>query len=488
VPYQGRNGTDRRPIYIECRENLIVLQPEGVELTPRDFVGQFGPGNPLAAAVRAKSEYLARQAPPGAARTEPYPLMLVRPEGVAAYYAARAALDSWGSDFGYELIGSDWRLKFPEPDPQLARLTREVVADARTRHREYALSVPSSTKRRARPEYRARHHGGFAASGGQGGGGHGAGFNDFAGDWATGGVASGNATDPYADPPGATGDFAPGGNSAQANRIGGKPTAGGTAGPSGWPSAGTHGGSRSESDMAARPPGGSPYDSTPPYDSAGSPQGAQDRSSMPPGSDSSFAEGHPRAGEPGSATAEATAADPAPGSSSASTAQQPYAGTGQLGASQNPIHVGSPAAPHLPVGKQTKSIAATRGSGWGLPESSVGSVGATRPILVECYPDRLVVQSDARGVPPKEIRLGTQTEAAMDELVATVWDQINAWGKAGKGLYWKPTLSINVRPGAATRFAEIRALLADSGLDVKERQPPAAARPQTTRSRTTEVR
>ena len=30
VPYEGPNQTHRRPIYIECRANAIVLQPEGI--------------------------------------------------------------------------------------------------------------------------------------------------------------------------------------------------------------------------------------------------------------------------------------------------------------------------------------------------------------------------------------------------------------------------------------------------------------------------
>ncbi|MEX0979011.1 MAG: hypothetical protein WDZ48_09180, partial [Pirellulales bacterium] len=206
VPYEGRNATNRRPIYIECRENLIVLQPEGIELTPRDFVGYFGPGNPLASALRAQREYFAEQAANGKLAEEPYPLLLVRPEGTAAYYAARAALDSWGNDFGYELVGSDWKFKFPEPDPQLARLTRQVVAEARLRHREYILTSPQMAKRRARPVYRAKAHGGFALEGGSGGslsgeGGGRDGWNDFAGDWSQGPDARANR-DPY----GSTGD------------------------------------------------------------------------------------------------------------------------------------------------------------------------------------------------------------------------------------------------------------------------------------------
>ena len=53
---------------------------------------------------------------------EPYPLLLVRPSGIGAYCAARAAMKSWESEFGYELIDDDWQLAFDEPDEQLARL------------------------------------------------------------------------------------------------------------------------------------------------------------------------------------------------------------------------------------------------------------------------------------------------------------------------------------------------------------------------------
>ena len=136
MPYEGPNHTRRRPVYIECRADAMVLQPEGIELGPRDFAGILGAGNPLASALRGEREYFARQATPGKPDSEPYPLLLVRPEGVKTYYAARSALDSWGTDFGYELIGEDWKLTYTEPDPQLAQLLRQIVADARMRMRE----------------------------------------------------------------------------------------------------------------------------------------------------------------------------------------------------------------------------------------------------------------------------------------------------------------------------------------------------------------
>ena len=43
VPYQGPNETRRRPIYIECRGDVILLQPEGIKLSETDFDGPMVP-------------------------------------------------------------------------------------------------------------------------------------------------------------------------------------------------------------------------------------------------------------------------------------------------------------------------------------------------------------------------------------------------------------------------------------------------------------
>ena len=119
VPYEGPNQTRRRPIYLECRGDAVVLQPEGIVLSESDFDGPLGPGNPLASALRAMREYMLAQHDFDPQAGEPYPLLLVRPEGINAYYAARAAMKSWGFDFGYELVGDDWKLAYPPPDPRL---------------------------------------------------------------------------------------------------------------------------------------------------------------------------------------------------------------------------------------------------------------------------------------------------------------------------------------------------------------------------------
>jgi hypothetical protein len=167
VPYAGRNGTHRRPLYIECCGDGVFLQPEGIRLSPGDFEGPPGPGNPLASALRAAREHVvAAQGGTNDPAAQPYPLLLVRPSGVMAYYAAREAIQSWGSDFGYQLIDEDWTLTFPPADPTLAQVEKRAIDESRARLAWLAEVRPA---RPAKPtqQYRAAPtRGGVVADGG----------------------------------------------------------------------------------------------------------------------------------------------------------------------------------------------------------------------------------------------------------------------------------------------------------------------------------
>lgn len=164
IPYEGPNGTRRRPVYIECTNEGVILQPEGIVLTPSDFQGPQGPGNPLDAALRGTREYYAR-AGAMARGGEPYPLLIVRPSGIDAYAAARTAMGTWDDEFGYELVEESMALKYPDPDPELAKLLQKVVADARSRQSVLAAAMPNSFGRGGREGDGA----GFVASQSRGG-------------------------------------------------------------------------------------------------------------------------------------------------------------------------------------------------------------------------------------------------------------------------------------------------------------------------------
>ena len=144
IPYRGPHQTRRRPIYIECRADAVVLQPEGVVLGADDFAEPLGPGNPLAAALRAIREYLVMHGGFDPQRDgEPYPLLLVRPGGIHAYAVARQAMESWKSEFGYELTDEDWKIEFGPSDPGIAEAARGAVETARARRERLAAAAPS---------------------------------------------------------------------------------------------------------------------------------------------------------------------------------------------------------------------------------------------------------------------------------------------------------------------------------------------------------
>ena len=132
VPSNSGTSTGRRPIYIECFENKLVLRPQQVTLTVDDFRQPVGPGNPLDAALIAIRDYWQRYEIDGP-EGDPYPLLVVRPSGARAYALARHAMQSWQDEFGYELVDETLMLEFGEPDPQLQDEINAAVTKAKQR-------------------------------------------------------------------------------------------------------------------------------------------------------------------------------------------------------------------------------------------------------------------------------------------------------------------------------------------------------------------
>ncbi len=132
IPYRGANGTKRRPVYIECRDDCVIVQPEGIVLKEDDFLTASHPDNPLDALLRATSLFYTEQelVPRG---TKPYPLIIVRPGGIDAYYAVRESIKSWGEQFGYELVEEDWKLEVPAANEALKQRLEAQLAASRER-------------------------------------------------------------------------------------------------------------------------------------------------------------------------------------------------------------------------------------------------------------------------------------------------------------------------------------------------------------------
>jgi hypothetical protein len=639
VPFEGTYHTGRRPIYIECRGDGVVLQPEGIVFGPDDLLGPGGPANPLAVAIRAAQEYW-RYAPTNdGLPNEPYPLLLVRPDGIEAYLAARMAMSSCNAEFGYELIPYDWKLDFPfKPDDKLKETETRAVTEARDRLQWLAQSSPERFNRRPKTEYRLPARGGslvrdggpalardpfneeegrgfgkrpdgqnqtipgtFANSGpsqsgsvrshsgsdgnaaavGSGVDGNGDrayggpdGVSAFAGGtgqgdsaFGTGGVSNGTSAfagrgpgqanfgspggSPFAD--GANGgpslnmggnpnsnggpnssvsgtgsgadgtgflgsgsgspgsnpniaDVGPrysgsgadsptgvsGGDFAKSNqysggqprgrpgdgRAGGRPSTseyGGVA----WPN--SSGGGKDNFDPSAPAGNGQSSDDSGQYAGGGSSfNDTSSSSGMSGGSPSGSLNGSYRGspgGRGGSSSSKSGSGngDSASGNGSYSGMSSSSSGSSGsiLGTSDSMMDSPTGGVPSLmgnPLSQQPNPLTFDRGKNWALPTGgSSASIPLTRPIRIECYPDRLVLLPDTRDQQPQVIPLPDRTDAAVDQLVTAVRGYTKTWGMAGRSMYWKPQLVLEVKPSAERRAADLQALLANSGLDITRR-------------------
>jgi hypothetical protein len=162
--------------------------------------------------------------------------------------------------------------------------------------------------------------------------------------------------------------------------------------------------------------------------------------------------------------------------------------SGASGATALPGQAGTPGLPipNLTIG-QPDSLANQNGQNWANPAANqMYSKEVIAPIKMICDADHLsVVPERGSGREMRVIVLGECTSDSINELVDAVWDQVESWGTAGKGNYWRPKLVLQIEPGGEQRFADIDSLLKNSGLDVEgrvrispKRQPQPKARPK----------
>jgi len=360
IPYDGPQGTRRRPIYVECTESGIIIRPEGIVLSPEDFAGPLGPGNPLDAALRTIREHWARVGGDSGSG-EPYPLLIVRPNGAVAYSMARGAMASWDDEFGYELIDADMVLDFPPSDPTLKRLLKATIATARQRQALLAAAMPSRFDGEAAER--------FVVSAAQ--------------ERATPGGLAGRGKEGY------------GAMERRERRGSGNYTSAGFRSSSGR--------------ETAEPPAGMTGD-----------------------------------GQGGASARQRAKANGRDGSAG-----------GSAGAGGGAAH---------------ESVALSKGANWALPNVAAGSTGITRPIIVECHSDRLVILPDRDGVGRTQvIPVAGSVRGSIEQFVSGIWTHMELWGMAVAGGYWKPVLKIWVAPDAESRFGELQVLLKDSGIDAERR-------------------
>lgn len=93
----------------------------------------------------------------------------------------------------------------------------------------------------------------------------------------------------------------------------------------------------------------------------------------------------------------------------------------------------------------------------------------SRPIHVDCYPDRIVLVPDP-GSEPHVVFCDRGGRHNADRLVAAVWEIMDTWGMAGREMYWRPILNFYVAPGGEPRLLDLTRSLEGSGLVIERKQ------------------
>lgn len=481
VPYDGRSGTARRPILIECTEQGLRFIPEDVLITEADLDGFLLEYNPLLAAAEALAEYWSlRDRQDGGVAREPYFLAIVRPGGARGFYVAQKILGRTSEQFGYELLTDDFPLAVPEVDPRARIICRtavdRILAERDrllTSLRQGRLSSPAGTVLRAGSGGADRSVRAAAGSGG------------FSG---TAEVVRGNGT--------ATG-------------IGGIGSTGVVgADPSGGPfpgGAGRFGESQANGGIA---PAGLPGNSgVPAPDLRPSAFGDDHGPLIQPGRGRSpgvqrsgaLASGELRGSQPQEGFAQGGGLRNAHGT-------WPPEAQSAVGAGASPAPAGTLSGNRSPAGGfagprgtgTASGAAADPDAGGGFPSfaganrSSAddrglspqfgagarrGAIGLEKEVLVEVLPDRLIVGRELLVPAGDDDPLKRITE----ELVEALERHVLGWGEPPANFYWAPRVKFRVGQGANRQYERIRGPVERMGLPttaqfVLETEPGSRAR------------
>ncbi|MFN6205498.1 MAG: hypothetical protein ACK49R_03540 [Planctomycetota bacterium] len=455
VPFNGPGGTNRRPIYVECSEQKLVLQPWGIELQLADFAVPGEPGNPLDAALTTIKEYWRKYDLAGD-QGAPYPLLVVRPSGAQSYALARRAMTSWVDEFGYELIPENKPLKYGQSDPQLAAEIRQAVEVAR---RNQALLAEQIQYRERVLQQRAISRQTATGSGGGG----------LRADRVRGGFTSDSryASTHAQDGSGAAAVQKLLGNDSSGSKQNGSESVSAQAGNSS--DAFLSKGKLGEQELSTGNGSGmGPAAAALTANSKANPAANQlhapsafNSSPQSPTSDSA------QAYQPGNLAAQKGAATGQPGST-ASPANK--ASGGPAGKTAQSTAAGEGGKAGLSSGTSPAPLAASRGNDWALPgRNSTRATPYLRPIRVICSGEELVIVTGSNSpLSSNVISFPAETAGAIEPLVSSLWRLIDSWGPTPDNGYWKPVLKVETLPEGESRARDLKALMQDSGIELSE--------------------
>lgn len=522
IPYVGNNGTSRRPVYLECTKQGVVIQPEGLLISVQDLKPPTGPGNPLDSALRVlRMAYQQRDVTFGI-NQPPYPLLLVRPDGIHTYAMALEAMSGWDDQYGYELINGDMDLTFPTSIPGLNEQLTQTVEVARARQRAMIASMPRAYSTAAREESWDSIDASIQPPAGSGGNSGSDSTNRMGSvaeegsesmkDWQlVQGMANSQVTSSIQQNAMRDG-LGAGGSPSQPNPMGQNPmnqnpiapnplsgqyvigqngNPGSTAGQVPDPSdAGGMGGERVV--VAEEPQFNEDSFQNGSQDAGSQGAGGESGSQSVAGSQSHSAQGgigssatgsrdpnastspiQPRANafSSGSATGDSAQSNATPeqiaemarSKQTASSDKQSSDGKNSKGN----VSSGSKAK-HVNPDGDLKPISVSAGQDWAASRAAGKATPVTRTINVVALKDRWLLRSD---VDPKtfdaDINMTDGPQEAGNQLATVLKKRVDSWGLSLPGGYWSPTLTIESASDAQQSVARLQRLLEGSGIEIR---------------------
>ena len=478
IPYEGANRTTRRPVYLECTAQGVVIQPEGVLVSIEDLGPPHGPGNPLDAALRVlRNAYQSRDAIYGIT-IPPYPLLLVRPEGIASYALARSAMSGWDDQFGYELIDAQMELAFPDGIPELKTDLVRALGVAKDRQRALVAALPAKYSRNpfaTKTEEtwdsidadlaRGANRSESIARGSQVGkdsgieqdrrwemieqlpasslgrsdsNGFSSGLMPAGKELGSGGSGVGSTVE--AETSTAQGD------GSRGDRSGSEGTGSEGTGSEGTGSEGTQGGgSQVEGSMSPTSGGARSSSNRFSASSSGSSGGSASLEQSPED------EQLQRAMQEQAIKQQAGESLPGSRASSASSASAGESKKKTSGADSD-----------------LKPISLTAGKDWATSRMDNRSTPVSRPIRIIVLQDRWLMCSEGQDWKyDAEISLEQGPQAASAELQESIRDRVESWGLSLPGGYWVPSLSVQAAADAEQSLLRMQRLLEGSGVIIK---------------------
>ena len=446
---EGNNGTRRPAIYFECVEDGVILQPEGIKLTQQDFARPVHVSSPLAAAVRAVQQYYVDypQARASDEQGAPYPLFVIRPGGVIAYYRASTVLKSIDADYGYQPVAAGWDIEYELPNPVLGKSVARAVELARLDRERLASSAPQL-------------------------------FQHIAGTWdyeqeedlfakVSLGVAGATTQNPFS---GATFNAPSAGYQPQGGaETYGNLSSGLTGGETPYKS------NQYYQQLAANESSASRQSSTNSLQQGGESQSEELREDYPYKSDTE-GDGSNEAYE--SQVAENATINPtgtsagAPPSTSAATTQT----EGTSGPSSSEFS-GSPASSNKQASISAISSSNQSGSsaykGTGKKEAKKSGIGILRLVPLQVSQGNVAIveaNNNYRGqefIPISEnISMSGQPSEWMPKLLNSLQQYAASWGIAGEGMYWKSKIVLHVDELSGEQAKQLAQYLRQSGVEI----------------------